>query len=323
LFRAFLAAALAAAPIALLTATSAPVAAAGQLTITVSDASVTLGKKVTVSGEGPALRRLVLQVKTKENGWQQLASVTTGLAGTYAFGAPGWQGSHRLRVVAPPALLVAGEVSAAVTVTVRMPYRPAGRRSDWSWLGFNGARWDPCRTIAYRINSRGGYAGATSDARTVFRKLGRATGFRFKYLGSTTRTVTRYKHGYHPPGTDVIVDWQAPRQEGGLSGGVAGIGGHWVQDGRRFDGYMLLDPTERLARRTWRQVMTHELGHVLGLGHARSPSQMMHGTSSRRNVRLGAGDLAGLRRIDASRGCLATPEARTLQGAAPVPADLP
>ena len=307
--------------IAMLGATTVPVAATGSLTITVSDASATLGKKVTVSGQGPALRRLVLQLRTKENGWQQLASVRTGLAGTYAFTAPGWQGSHRLRVVAPPALLIAGEVSAEVTVTVTMPYRPRGRAKDWSWLGHRGARWDPCRTVAYRINPRGGYPRATSDTRAAFRKVGRATGFRFKYLGSTTRTVTRYEHGYHPDDTDLIVDWQSPAEERGMAGGVAGIGGHWVLDGRRFDGFVLLDPTERLARRTWRQVITHELGHVLGLGHARSPSQLMHGTSSPGNTRLGAGDLAGLRRIDASRGCLTASAARVLPGAAPVPAD--
>ena len=61
---------------------------------------------------------------------------------------------------------------------------------------------------------------------------------RFDYLGSTTREIRRNRLGYHPVGTDVVVDWQSPKEEGGLSGGVVGIGGHWVQGGRRFDGYV-------------------------------------------------------------------------------------
>jgi hypothetical protein len=107
------------------------------------------------------------------------------------------------------------------------------------------------------------------------------------------------------------MDWQSARQDRGLSGRVAGIGGHWVQDGRRFDGYVVLDQRARMPRRTWRQVMQHEMGHVLGLSHARASSQVMFGTASRTNARWGAGDLAGLHRIGASRGCLPDRSARS------------
>ncbi len=309
MFRAFLAA-LAAATTAAVLAAPAPAPAeepSGYPTIAVSDPSVKLGKKVVVSGEGPSLRHLVLQLRTDENGWQKVAGTVTGLDGDYAFLAPGWAGTHRLRVVAPAALVVNQEVSRTVSVTVRMPYRPKGPRSDWTWLSHRGARWDPCRPITYRVNPRAGYPSAAADVRSAFAAVGRVTGFRFRYLGTTKAQVKRHQHGVHPSGTDVVVDWQGPRQDADLARGVAGIGGHWVLGERRFDGYMVLDQSERLPRPVWRQVMTHEIGHILGIGHAHSRTQLMYGTSTALNRIWGRGDLQALRRVGASRGCLAAP----------------
>lgn len=286
-------------------AASAAASAGGWPTIQVSDSKVVLGTEVTVSGTSPhPLRWVVLQMKTADNGWQDVDRQLTGLDAVYELTAPGWHGTHRLRTVAPRTLLAREEISDTRTVKVTMGYPSRGRRSDWSWLTAPDARWDPCQRITYRINPSGGHRRATADIKAAFRTMGRVTGFEFTYLGRTTRRITRHQHGYHPADTDVLVDWQRPRQEKGLSGGTAGIGGHWVQDGRRFDGYVVLDQTERLKRSVWRQVVTHELGHVMGLGHARSPSQLMHGTSSSKNIRWGAGDLAGLRQVGPSRGCL-------------------
>lgn len=274
------------------------------ITIQVSDSTVVLGTRVTVHGKAPSLRHVVLQMATAENGWQAVAETITGLSGDYAFRAPGWYGAHRLRVVAPSLLIVNPAVSEVRTVTVKMGYRPRGERSDWSWLGRSGPRWQPCRRINYRINPAGGYDGAVSDIRAAVRSAARITGLQLNYLGTTRSAVTRGRRGYHPLDTDIVVDWQTPRQDGGLAGNVAGIGGHWVQDNRRFDGYVVLDRTSRLARRTWRQIMEHEVGHVLGLSHARAASQLMFGSASQKNPRWGAGDLTGLRRIGASQGCL-------------------
>ena len=319
MIRAFLAVLLTTTQLAFLWAHAEPAAAADSaITIAVSDDTVRLGKKVTVSGQGPGLRRLVLQLKTRENGWQEVDSMMTGLGGTYSFRAPDWRGTHRLRVFAPATLVLGPSVSATRRVTVKMPYQPRGKASDWTWLSHRGARWDPCRTIAYRVNPRGSYRGATADIRRAFRQVGQVTGFRFDYLGRTTREVRRNRLGYHPAGTDVVVDWQSPEEEAGLSGRVVGIGGHWVQGHRRFNGYMLLDRTDHHPRSTWRQVVTHELGHVLGLGHAHSRRQLMYGVSSSLNELLGAGDLTALGRVGASQGCLAKAAGRA---GAPVPVD--
>jgi hypothetical protein len=292
----------------------------GYPTVSVSDHRVTLGAPVTVSGKGPSLRRVVLQLHTKENGWQPVASTVTGLGGEYSLLAPGWEGSHQLRVVAPGTPLFNQEVSRTTTVTVRMPYKPRGSRRDWSWMSDPGARWDPCRPITYRVNPRGGYPAATADLRRVFARVGEVTGFRFRYAGRTSEHVERSRYGYFPDGTDVVVDWQRPAEEAQLARGTAGVAGHWVLGKRRFDGYMVLDQGERHPRVVWRQLMTHEIGHILGIGHAHSRGQLMYGLSTPANRRWGNGDLSALRRVGASQGCLPAPRTdRAEAGTGPLP----
>lgn len=274
-------------------------------TMWASASDLVLDKALTISGRGPGpLRSVQVQMRTAENGWQPLVWVRTGLDASYRVRLRLWYGVHRLRAVASDTLLTQPWVSPVRTVRVRTPYRPRGSAKDWEWLSSSGARWDPCRAITYRINPRGSHRGATADIAAAFRAVTRVTGFRFQDLGSTHRAVRRDRPGSHPRGTDILVDWQTPRQDRGLVGRVAGIGGHWVLGGRRYDGYIILDRTARHSRRTWRQIIVHELGHVLGLGHARSHTQVMHGVSSEKNLRWGAGDLAGMQRIGASRGCL-------------------
>lgn len=295
-------------------------AAAETISIRTSASSVVLGTRVRVYGTAPLLRPVVLQMRTAENGWQAVAQTLTSVTGDYSFIAPGWYGAHRLRVMAADLLIIEPLTSAERKVTVKVRYRPRGRRSDWSWLGRSGPRWDPCRRITYRINPAGSYPGSSADIRKAVRSAARITGLRLTYLGTTSNAVRRGQRGYHPLDTDIVVDWQQPREDRGLAGGVAGIGGHWIQDDRRFDGYVVLDRTARLGRRTWRQVIEHEMGHVLGLSHARGRSQVMFGTASRTNSRWGAGDLKGLRRVGASRGCLPP---RSLRPSAPKRVDKP
>ncbi|MDQ4008560.1 MAG: hypothetical protein M3211_10735, partial [Actinomycetota bacterium] len=50
------------------------------------------------------------------------------------------------------------------------------------------------------------------------------------------------------------------------------------------------------------------IGHAVGLGHVRrDPRQTMFWSMTRRKGILGAGDLTGLDRVGANRGCVYTP----------------
>ena len=289
-------------------AVTTPAAEAAKPTINVTGSVVTLGTRVAVYGETPSLLQPVrLEVETAENGWQEVDRGVNILTKSYSFEAPGWYGTHRLRVHASATLLAPASVSDIRTVTVKTAYDPKGESSDWSWISHKGARWDPCSTITYRINPTGGSAEAAADIKAALRNVGRIMGFRYNYAGTTKSAVRRDEYGSHPPGTDLLIDWQRPGHDSGLSGKAAGRGGHWVLHGRRFDGYVVLNQNLHLSRAMWRRVMAHEIGHVVGLGHAKSPSQVMHSGSALTSTRWGAGDLAGLHRLGASRGCLERP----------------
>jgi hypothetical protein len=53
----------------------------------------------------------------------------------------------------------------------------------------------------------------------------------------------------------------------------------------------------------WGQVLLHELGHVMGLGHVNDPNQVMYPTTANA-LEYGAGDLAGLYAVGPAQGCL-------------------
>ena len=51
--------------------------------------------------------------------------------------------------------------------------------------------------------------------------------------------------------------------------------------------------------------MLHELGHAMGLNHVTDPRQLMYPViMSRSRAAYGPGDLAGLRRLGRTQGCL-------------------
>jgi len=68
---------------------------------------------------------------------------------------------------------------------------------------------------------------------------------------------------------------------------------------------------------TWGRVMLHELGHVFGLGHVESSSNLMKEELSQHTLRtaeFGIGDLQALRIIGKEGGCVAVPAPRRVTG---------
>lgn len=179
--------------------------------------------------------------------------------------------------------------------------------------------YSPCRAIRYVVND----ALAPVDARTLLNEsiatISAATGLVFEDAGRTDeaadpdrsdRDVRRYGLDTSP----VLIAWTTPDDVPALSGDVAGVAGSTaisVGGGpmRYVTGTVYLDAPELadIALRPGggdavRAIITHELGHLVGLDHVDDPSELMHAV----NVgvtQLGPGDRAGLVQLG-SGSCL-------------------
>jgi Matrixin len=307
---------MAALPLTLGTLLPAPAQAATATTVSasISDSTVTVGGTSTVSGtvSGATGRTTRLQVRL-DNGWRTLRTTTTDGSRRYSFSAPTrWLNSHTLRVVAPAAGSSASGASSSRALTVNPSWTPAGRSGDWSPLHSSRPRFNPCMAITWKFNQNGGYSSSLTDLKGAFRRLAQATGLTFSYQGTTTVVP---KSTTHDTSVALTVGFASPTQVGALRGSVAGQGGAmWTNhDGTAeiIRGSLVLDRTEKLrpgfatsGNPDWGQVMQHELGHALGLGHASGSNQLLYGVASSSNHRLGAGDLAGLRTVGLQPGCI-------------------
>jgi len=72
-------------------------------------------------------------------------------------------------------------------------------------------------------------------------------------------------------------------------------------------GVVALDRLDRLpltGAQSWRAVVEHELGHVMGLGHPTSTTQLLSTVMPRTAAGYQAGDVAGLAKVGRAAGCI-------------------
>ena len=194
-------------------------------------------------------------------------------------------------------------------------------------------RWDPCTPIGYRVNRTRATPGAIADVREAVRRVSRATGLTFVYRGTTTVVPqAEWADDAYPADTQLIVAWVLPSQSTLLPEAaitvngqdtLAGRGGSWhvhARDtagrlwGRYNRGFVLMNARRKLPAgfgATGRsgsrgRAIMHEMGHVVGLGHPlrADRQEVMYPELLRKPARWGRGDLAGLRIVGASGGCL-------------------
>lgn len=183
-------------------------------------------------------------------------------------------------------------------------------------------RWNPCDgDIRVRVNATKGGAGALADTQAALVTLSRATGLRFVYDGTTTFIPTRSNASSQP--AKIVIAWAPPGTGVGKSdyygAGAVGEGG-WRSSGsstnggatwnwKIIQGFVVLDPSAAMAPGFGRGVtrgslLLHELAHVAGLGHVNDGAQVMYpALRSTSYGTFGAGDLAGLKAVGATRGC--------------------
>ena len=228
-----------------------------------------------------------------------------------------------MRRVAAALLTLALYVSSTASTSAdSLGYVPKGEAYEYTLLVPWVSRWDPCHVIGWRVRTRDARPnGALADTRAAFWRLGQVTGLTFRYRGHTAGIPQWDSHAWFPADTQIVIAWAPPWRstlftvtpEGDAVAGAFYLGGYHNTDGT---------PAERIARAgvvidsrlrlhggygrgiTRGDMLLHELGHVMGLGHYESTDEAMNPYLTRGPARFGRGDLAGLTVQGARAGCL-------------------
>ena len=167
--------------------------------------------------------------------------------------------------------------------------------------------WNPCRPIEYVVNPEGAPNDWEELVEESVAEISGASGFRFDDLGTTDdRDFQRHLDGLGRP-SPVLIGWADDEEVPRLGGDVAGLGGStYLEQAQRrtyITGSVVLDrelyddlAAEPGGRDVMRAVLTHELGHVLGLGHVDDENELMY-SDNVGQTELGPGDLEGLARL--------------------------
>jgi hypothetical protein len=180
--------------------------------------------------------------------------------------------------------------------------------------GVTPVAYSPCRPIHYVVRPDGAPAGGDTLLATAIERISEASGLQFVADGATEEAPTsnrspyqvqRYGNRWAP----VLIAWSTPAEQPDLAGDVAGEAGSAsvVSDGTAFyvTGQVVLDgPTIASLEASGSNgtavaegVLTHELAHLVGLGHVDDPDSLMNPTAALTHTYLARGDLAGLARV--------------------------
>jgi hypothetical protein len=183
-------------------------------------------------------------------------------------------------------------------------------------------RYDPCTPIHYVVNPSQAPATGLADLQQAVQRVSAATGLTFVFDGLTDEVPVahrgmaanpRYPHGWPP----VLIGWAQRSQTDLFKGAEVGEGGstwYGVPGSEVYvTGVVAIDATrdDALAAgfggSSMGALLMHELAHVVGLDHVDDAAQLMYPTVTSKPAQWGAGDLAGLRILGRSSGCMAVP----------------
>ena len=208
-----------------LPAAPASATSASRVSARLSANGVHPGAPVTVTGRAaPGAGRVVSLQQRGGSGWATVRSTRTGRSGSYSLPvASTWTGSGSYRVHLARAGAAAGADSPGFTFTVT----GRGSSRDVTYLSGSStspARWDPCRTIGYRVNTTLATRGALSDVLGAMARVNRVSGLHLTYRGSTRIVPTGQNGGSYPADTDIVVAWARPGQTAAIASNARQIG---------------------------------------------------------------------------------------------------
>ncbi len=274
-----------------------------------------------IKGKKIKKRVVVLQQKLP-SGWQKVDKDKTNGKGRFHLKAKtNWYHKKiKQRVVVQATRKAAGNTSKGRGFTVNPTYAPQGDSGAWSRIapGYK-IQYNPCAPVRWRLNTQYAPDGVKPEVKTALRQLGAATGIRFVYAGKT-KAIPGSSRTW-PGNTNMVVAWAAPGQtKWNLYGNTIGRGGQLktvyarTANGKRAlkitRSGLVMDntfaaPAGFAGPNARGSIIVHELGHAAGIGHSTDSVQQMYPSAvNTANGIYQAGDLAGLRHVGLSTGCL-------------------
>lgn len=170
--------------------------------------------------------------------------------------------------------------------------------------------YDPCDTIHYVIREANAPAGGSQMIHDAVEKTARATGLVFAYDGTSTEPPMADRAKYQPGRygdrwAPVLISWTTPDETPSFIGDVAGFGGSsplqagqqpwvYVSGQVQVDGPAAQQLINEGNSAEVESILLHEMGHVVGLGHADGANELMYRSTNGSVTEFGPGDLAGL-----------------------------
>lgn len=247
-------------------------------------------------------RPVHLQVRAKGNSWVTVAQTTSAADGSFSVAVPTfWVGNHTYRTFAPEHGTLAA-VGAANTGTVKVTrnYKPRGSKAHT--LLYGNARWNACTPIRYSVNTSKMPKWAGKEIRYALKEASAATGLRFVKVDGTSHVPYARHQKPFPDHADLVVAFATPKNVPGLRGGTIGLGGGQWSGDAVVQGGVVFDVSQKTSKATWRQIVLHEFGHALGLGHVGDKRQVMFPMSNGKTTLYAKGDLSGLAAVGAGAG---------------------
>lgn len=302
--------------------------------------TTTYGTPINVTGAvggAAAAGRLVVVEQALRSGWVEITRTTSNADGTFAAALPAdfaWTSNIRAFVPAIPGAAAAysGESTGSVTPNWAMPGDP----NSFAFIGSKRARWNPCAPIRVKVNyAQQPLANTRAHVEQALAHIRAASGLSFQIVGDTDA------YAWAAPGyagadaeTDLLISFGTQANTTvPITGSVLGMGGPSFYNttdyagpvGLITKGQVIIDvnPAEfRFTDAALANVLRHEIGHAVGMGHTPDASQIMYPMVTP-NLVFGAGDYTNLsQNLGRAAGCLTMPGVNARR-AAPTTVALP